>query len=271
MKEVASGRYGAEIPTSATSGGTVAYYIEAEDANGAPVAARGSVDNPLVIHLLGVGISHRTGEDQDDEDEDEDDEGVEHHYFVGMLIGSGIGYATGKGDTNADVVIDPAGMAPAGLVQVAPEFGYWMSPSLMLSLQIRYQYITGTTDIYETSTTQCPDRVCHTANYAFAAFAKATWKFGAEKFHPFFSLAAGGGRIRHVVNFQRNLAKNCGPNHNEACIDTIGAGPVLLGPGGGLMYDFTDSLAAVVQVNSVLAFPTFSFHVDANLGVAYNF
>ena len=63
MKEVADGRYGAEIPTSATSGGTVAYYIEAEDAEGAPIAARGSVDNPLVIHLLGVGISHRTGDD----------------------------------------------------------------------------------------------------------------------------------------------------------------------------------------------------------------
>ena len=53
MKEVADGRYGAEIPTSATMGGAVAYYIEAEDANGAPVAARGSVDNPLVIRLSG--------------------------------------------------------------------------------------------------------------------------------------------------------------------------------------------------------------------------
>ena len=72
MKEVADGRYGAEIPTSATSGGTVAYYIEAEDAEGAPIAARGSVDNPLVIHLLGVGVSHRTGDDED-EDEDEDE------------------------------------------------------------------------------------------------------------------------------------------------------------------------------------------------------
>ena len=61
MKEVADGRYGAEIPTSATMGGAVAYYIEAEDANGAPVAARGSVDNPLTIRLLGVGVSRRRG------------------------------------------------------------------------------------------------------------------------------------------------------------------------------------------------------------------
>ena len=91
-----------------------------------------------------------------------------------------------------------------------------------------------------------------------------------EKFHPFFSLAAGGGRIRHVVSFQHTLP-NCGPNHNETCIDTIGAGPVLLGPGGGLMYDFTESMSARAQVNSVLAFPDFSVHIDGNLGVAFAF
>jgi hypothetical protein len=115
--------------------------------------------------------------------------------------------------------------------------------------------------------------VCHTANYAFAAFAKATWRFGENtKFHPFFSLAAGGGRIRHVVSFRRNpAAQMCGPNHNETCVDTIGAGPVLLGPGGGLMYDIGDRLAAVVQVNSVLAFPEFTVHVDGNIGVAFAF
>src|SRR5439155_26083233 len=124
----------------------------------------------------------------------------------------------------------------------------------------------GTTDIY------APNKTYHTANYAFAAFAKATWKYGDKKFHPFFSLAAGGGRIRHVVSYQRNpAAQNCGPGHNETCIDTIGAGPVLLGPGGGLMYEFAENISGVLQVNSVLAFPNFSAHVDANLGVAYSF
>ena len=88
-----------------------------------------------------------------------------------------MGWATGTGDTNADVMINPSGLAPAGLVQVSPEFGYWLDSSLMLSLQIRYQYITGTTDIYAPQTEA---RVYHTANYALAAFAKATWKFGRE-------------------------------------------------------------------------------------------
>ena len=263
MKEVADGRYGAEIPTSATMGGAVAYYIEAEDANGAPVAARGSVDNPLTIRLLGVGVSRHEDED---EEEEEDGEGPDHRYFVAMMAGSGIGWATGVGDTNHDVPIDPAGLAVSGLLQVAPEFGYWLNSSLMLSAQIRYEYITGGTDIY------APNKTYHAANYALAIFAKATWKYGEGKFHPFFSLAAGGGRIRHVITYQRNAtAQNCGPNHNETCVDTIGAGPVLLGPGGGAMYDITETASIVVQANSVLAFPDFTFHLDANLGVAFAF
>src|SRR5579863_7117801 len=38
MKAVAEGRYGAEIPTTATLGATVAYYVEADDADGNAVA-----------------------------------------------------------------------------------------------------------------------------------------------------------------------------------------------------------------------------------------
>jgi len=271
MKEVADGRYGAEIPTSATSGGTVAYYIEAEDANGAPVAARGSVDNPLTIRLLGVGVSRK--EDDDNDEDEEEGEGPDHRYFVAMLAGMGGGYATGSGDLNRDLNVNPAGLAASGVGQIAPEFGYWLNSSLMLSLQLRYEYINGTTDVYELTPRQCPpDGHCHTANYAFAAFAKATWRFGGEsKFHPFFSLAAGGGRIRHKVSFENQKINNCGVSHTEGCIDTIGAGPVLLGPGGGLMYDFTDRFAGVVQVNSVLAFPDFTVHVDANIGLAFGF
>jgi hypothetical protein len=273
MKEVADGRYGAEIPSSATSGGTVAYYIEAEDAEGAPIAARGSVDNPLVIHLLGVGVSHRTGDESEDEDEDEDDEeGPDYRYFVGLMAGSGFGYASGVGDTNRDVTLNQGGLAVSGLLQIAPEFGYWLNSGLMLSVQIRYEYITGTTDIHETVVDQCPNGVCKTANYALAVFAKATWKFGTDtKFHPFFSLAAGGGRIRHVVSFQNTLPKQCGPNHDQTCIDTIGAGPVLFGPGGGLMYDIHERASVVLQVNSVLAVPDFTAHIDGNLGIAVAF
>ena len=235
-----------------------------------PVAARGSVDNPMVIHLLGVGVSGRTRTKRTRTTDDDDDE-PDYKYFVGLMGGTGFGWATGEGRHQRRRRRSNPAWRMSRLLQIAPEFGYWWNSSLMLSAQIRYQYITGTTDIY------IPDgddfRVCHTANYALAVFAKATWFYGEDKFHPFFSLAAGGGRIRHVVDF--GLAdRPCGPAGRTAttsCIDTIGAGPVLLGPGGGLMYDITDTASLVLQVNSVLGFPTFTFHLDRNLGVAVNF
>jgi hypothetical protein len=260
MKEVAEGRYGAEIPTTATQGASVAYYVEADDSDDNAVAARGSVDSPLTINLGGAHAAvHKA-----DEDEEEEDEGPDHQYFAALMGGIGFGWATGNGDTNHDVMINPAGIALASVFQIAPEFGYWWSSSLMVSLQLRYQHISGTTDVFVNG------KDYHTANYAFAAFAKATWKFGENKLQPFFSLAVGGGQIRHVVTLKQ-LKNTCGQAMNEACVDTIAAGPILLGPGGGVFYDLTDNLSLVGEADSVIGFPNFTFNVDLNIGVAYGF
>jgi hypothetical protein len=269
MTPVAEGRYGAEIPPSATAGDTVAYYVEADDIDGDTVASRGSVDAPLVIELVGplppaVSV-HKTSDDAQGQGE-ADEDGPDHRFFVGLVAGTGFGWATGDGDTNHDVAISPAGVAQASLLQVAPELGYWTSASLMLSLQLRYQHVSGTTDVY------VGGKDYHTANYAFAAFAKATWKFGSDqnKLRPFFSLAAGAGQIRHVVTLKQ-LGDTCGKAMNEACVDTIAAGPVLLGPGGGVFYDLSDRWALVLQGNSVLAFPNFTVNLDVDIGVAMGF
>jgi hypothetical protein len=266
MKEQGGGRYGADIPATATLGSTVAYYIEAQDSDGNPVAARGSVDNPMVVHLSGVGAPKK--EEEEESEEEDGGEAPDYRYFVGMMVGTGFGWATGTGDTNADVMVDPSGLALAKSAQIAPEFGYWMNETLMLSLQLRYQVVTGTTPVYAPSCGS--DGVCHTANYALAVFAKATWMYGEKKLHPFFSLSAGVGRIRHVVTLDK-IPAQCGANHDQTCVDTIGAGPVLVGPGAGIMYDLTESLGLVAQLNSVLGFPDFTFNLDANVGVAYQF
>ena len=265
MSEVAEGRYGAEIPTTGTLGASVAYYVEADDAEGNAVAARGSVESPLVINL-GGGHAVARHKSEEEEEGDDEDEGPNHRYFAALLLGSGFGWATGVGDTNHDVMINPAGIAPASLFQIAPEFGYWWSSSLMVSLQLRYQHITGTTDVIVGT------RTYHTANYAFAAMGKATWKFGEDdhSLHPFFSLAVGGGQIRHVVTFSK-LPKTCGPKMNETCVDTIAGGPILAGPGGGIFYDLTDNLSLVGEADSVIALPNFTFNIDINIGIAYGF
>jgi hypothetical protein len=276
MKQVSEGTYAAEIPTSATGGRNVAYYIEAEDKDGSPVAARGSADSPLIIALVGSrppAVAHGGGDGDngngnDDDDDDDDEGGGGPKIYVGLLVGSGAGWATGNGDTNADTMIKPAGLAGALIGQFAPEVGYWLRKNFMLSVQGRFQTISGPTDIYATDASGRM-KVYHTANYAAAGFVKGTWRFGEGKIHPFFSLAAGGGEIRHVVTFKQ--IKNCGPSKMETCVDTIGGGPFIAGPGGGLMANFSDRLALVLQVNTQLAFTNFTFNVDGNVGMALSF
>ena len=267
MKELAEGRYGAEIPTTATLGEAVDYYIEADDADGNAVATKGTVESPLVINLSGAKAAVHKEEGEGEEEDDEPD----HQYFVGLMLGSGFGWATGPGDLNRNVNINPPGIAPSTLLQVAPELGYWLTSSLMLSLQLRYQYITGTTELVAPGTGD----VHKAANYAFAAFAKATWKLGDDEgsWHPFFSLAGGGGYIRHEVTLHPTQnPKLCGAKSDQACVDTIQGGPILVGPGGGIFYDLTDSISLVGQANAVVGFwANFTVNLDINVGVAVGF
>ena len=266
MKEVADGKYGAEIPTTATLGGTVAYYIEAEDKEGGPMAARGSVDNPMVIHLW-ASASPRTTT-MTTTMTTRRAKGRKSACSSGCSR-DGHGLGDGHRRHQRRRHDQPVGAGACGAVQVSPEVGYWMDSSLMLSLQIRYQYITGTTDIYASGN----NGVYHTANYALAGFAKATWNVSAAAKQVPPVLLAGGGRGAHPPRRQLQAADatNCGQTRTETCVDTIGAGPILVGPGGGLMYDIGDSASAVLQVNSVLGFPDFSVHFDVNIGVAFGF
>jgi hypothetical protein len=253
MKLGPGGLYRAEIPGDAATGRTVAYYIEARDADGAPIAGRGSQQSPLLIQLAGELPK-----------DDDDDVLAGRRYFVALLAGTGVGWATGDGDTNADMLYRPAALAPAWLGQLAPEVGVWLSPTLMISVKGRFQAVTGTTDVY------ADGRVYHTANYAAAAFLKATWiASGQGRAHPFFSLAAGVGRIRHVVKFDE--LTTCGASGREVCVDTIAAGPVALGPGVGFFVDLGSHLMGVFALDSQLTLPDYSVNIDGDLGLAVRF
>jgi hypothetical protein len=263
MKRVAEGTYRAEIPSSDTAAPSVAYYIEAVDKDGAPVAGRGSAGSPLVIPLSGPPPTlSLPAEAPDDDDED----GLPvHRLFLAVLVGSGAGWTAGAGDTNADTRLTPSGFALAKLGHLAPEIGYWVAPGLMISVQGRFQTVLGTTDVH------APDGHVHRApTYAAAGFVKATWFSNVRPtVQPFFSLALGGGQIRHVVTLDK--LTDCGPAANQTCVDTITAGPVAAGPGGGVMAELTSVVAIVLQVNTQLTFPAFTFNVDGNLGAAVRF
>ena len=69
MEPVGEGAYRAEIPASATSGSSVAYYMEAQDDQGQPVGSRGTETRPLVISFAATakpskGARRRDGREE---------------------------------------------------------------------------------------------------------------------------------------------------------------------------------------------------------------
>ena len=68
-------------------------------------------------------------------------------YFIGLGVGTGFGYAKGNGDNDAGTPYSVGRPRdPRRPWQFTPEVGYWLRPDLMLSVQIRYQMVTGTTE-----------------------------------------------------------------------------------------------------------------------------
>ena len=159
--------------------------------------------------------------------------------------------------------------------------GYFLSPQLRLSLQARFQYVTGRTPLNLDAVAMTnpgvaigscgADHVCSTGSaIAPSVFARATWFFGSSTIRPYFSLALGGGIIRHVVEL-KSEKPICGPKANQVCVDSVLSGPIFAGPGGGVHFALTPNFGLIAEVNSVIGIPKFTFHFDFNGGVAARF
>jgi Tetratricopeptide repeat len=275
MKEDSPGTFVAEIPASATQGGRVDYFIEALGDNDTALASKGSEKNTLKIAMLGpdgkpLAPANRKGKKPPENPAPDESPTL----FFGLSIGSGVGWTTGKGEVNAtNNVVNPAGFETSRLLHFAPEVGYYLSPDLMLSVQLRFQLITGATD-YHSGMNNPPggcgdDDVCPAGKYAFAGFARASYFFGEGDLRTYIAGTAGIGTIRHLATFESNPI--CGSDQKTTCVDTVPSGPVFVGGGAGLMYNLSPAFALTFGTNLLLGFTKFTFQVDLNAGVAFEY
>ena len=270
MKEASPGNWMAEIPASATQGGKVSYYIEVDGDDDQVVASKGSAASPLVVSLRGPGGAPLGPGKKAAAPLPKKEESEGPTWYIGLGIGSGFGWTTGTGEVYSQDVVKPAGFAAAKLGQITPEVGYFLSPDLILSLQLRFQKVSGATSFYATDTTTCgTSTICAPPSLAISAFARAHFLFHFDELHPFVSAAVGGGAIRHVTSFPSN--PKCGSDMKTTCVDTLDAGPIFLGGGGGLLYNLSDNFALMAESNLLLGFTNFTFNVDINVGVAVEF
>src|SRR5207244_5232827 len=118
--------------------------------------------------------------------------------FIGVGVGSGLGLARGTGEVNSDVQVT-SGFHLSSVVHLAPELGYFIAPKLLISVQGRFQFISGTTPERDPSQTVCgSEHVCSASSGATAVFVKATRLLGDGRLRPYVDAALGYGQIRHV-------------------------------------------------------------------------
>ncbi len=58
------------------------------------------------------------------------------------------------------------------------------------------------------------------------------------------------------------------PRTPSQCVDTAAAGPVLLGPGGGFMYELGRHFALTLGASALVGVSAFTFHLDVGGGIA---
>ncbi len=284
MKEASPGNWMAEIPASATEGAKVSYYIEVDGDDDQVVASKGSAASPLVVSLLGPGgAALGPGKKKPVAPPPKQKESEGPTWYFALGLGSGFGWTTGQGEINKGNAmspkdpppgdqVNPGGFAWARLGQIAPEVGYFLSPDLMVSVQLRLQLVTGATPFYAvpTDTTTCgTSMICSAPSLAIAGFARAHYLFHFDDLHPFVSGMAGGGTIRHVATF--NTLPRCGSDMHTTCVDTIAAGPIFVGAGGGLFYNLSEAFALTAETNMIVGFTNFTLNFDVNVGIAVEY
>jgi hypothetical protein len=255
------------IPVEATRGTWVAYYIEAQDSDDAPLASNGNADAPHEITLVPEGGSptqptSKAGEPARPRAK----AGSGHGLWAVLALGSGGGYHRGAPEMNPRDArsrpIEVAGLGAAQLLHLAPEIGYFHRSYLILSAQGRFQYVTGTQDI------RIGKRTYQPAAMAFAGLVKVTWLFtrSGNRLQPFVNAQAGGGQIRHTITTPES-ANLTGCGEGPTCRDTVLGGPGLVGAGAGFTYRVGEGLGLYAACNLLAGFPDFMINGDLNLGV----
>jgi len=206
--------------------------------------------------------------DSDADESDDDDGETARSWFLGFGAGSGLGWTSGTGEvTDARV---QSGFHAAAVAHVLPEIGYFIRPDLLLSAQLRVQFVSGASSQLDPSMTICgSDHVCSASKGAMAAFAKATWYLGEGRtFRPYLAGMLGFGQIRHLASVPGAATCGTDASHPVACTDTVAAGPIFLGPGGGLMVNVAPHFALTVGASTFVAIPRFTVHLDLVAGIA---
>jgi len=208
------------------------------------------------------------------DEDDNDGDGQKGVFFIALTGGGGVGLIKGEGEQDPALhKLDAPGFAAAQTAQITPEVGFFISPDLLLSAQLRIQYVGGLNGKpWRPGGSTCGgDNFCTQANGAFAGFAKLTYLLGTAPFHFTVGGQIGGGNIRHALEFpnDKTCKASATDTSTQTCVDTLAGGPFLIGPTIGLMYEIGDSVNLIAAMNTALGVPHFTFNFDFGVGLGF--
>jgi len=285
----------AKIPGSQTKTKWIPVYFEARDDKGGTLAQSGREDSPNVIVVKGgqnaassaPTVAKEEGDEEGDEEESEDEgeidddnplarlekarrrehEGSKGTWWVGLGLGSGVGYAHAKSTEAFGKygVGFNSGFAPALLGQAVPEFGYFVGRNTAIAVALRAQAIY-------------PRGPEGTATGAITGLVRLMFYPGDEesKTRGYFSLVAGAGEgFRFQVDAQALDAKGnpmLDKNGNPVTYrDTVRGGPFVSGLGGGVQFKVGRHFRWTLDAQVLVGFPDVSGVLDLGTGLRYLF
>ncbi|HEY2902163.1 MAG TPA: tetratricopeptide repeat protein [Polyangia bacterium] len=265
MKKTPKGWFVGRIPKKAVSGKAVQFYFEARDRADKAIASNGRGDSPNLILIRERTDSDSAGGDDEgrhpevEENPLEDTRGVpspfgQRKWWLGLMVGSGIGYAGGDGPearTELRGLFLP-GIAYSSLGHLAPEIGVQLGSHLALSLQGRNQYIP-----------QAKKYEKYAATGAQSVLLRLLLMTGQHRVRAYGAAMVGGGEGFRLVIYPDPQDRNFK--------DTVRGGPGLAGLGAGVTVEVTSAFSLVLETNGLVGFPHFSAVVDGHAGFQVNF
>jgi len=186
-------------------------------------------------------------------------------FFFALAVGTGFGTANGVGEVNPMHRVGQSGFAPAQLGHAAPEIGVFILPHLLVSAQLRLQYVTYANGEH-VANAGCFNNYCEPEPLSQAYFGRAAWLFGDGAVHALAGVIVGAGNIRHAIVF--NADTMCGTNGRTQCVDTFASGPFLFGPSLGMLVELGNVFNLVLALNTQFGLPKETLNIDVNGGIA---
>ncbi len=289
LEPTSNTQFAANVPAAEIRSSQIDYFILAEDRGGNIIGQIGSDEAPLNVVVLGSSDlpdgQVKKDDKKDDPDPDPDPGSGEHKWvYVSIFGGTGGGLIIGGAPTaNPESEISP-GTAPA-FAHVLLDFGVRITDAAHLGIFFRYQFAPSQ-DFSNISTESGISGTEECLGLGLSGDCilglKYKWFFktgpGVKVYS---STGMGMGRVRNWLEIkQPATSQQCqgkeilaGDGGGDYCLvrDTVRAGWLHAGVGGGLGVPITDWMDFVADAYLMFLFPDTAINIDLNAGFSFSF